>query len=532
MNILPSAPPSPSSPPMGTFPHAPAIDPALLPLVGEFAWHSLTVDPRIADISRDHYALVRPLLSRLFPAGPRGLKVLEVACYAHTTGYDLARNDGCDVTLFELSAATLRLGRTLAGDAMPRPRLVIGDFHALPFADGEFDFVYISSALHHTWDYARVARELLRVVRPGGALFFENEPCLREACFYKFRCDRQENFTRLEQHLWDEGWLRTFAEPYVGSRPETLFGMIENQRIPLYDLLALLRVDGNAVDVEVTPEICMSPTEHAWLAERHRPLPELVDWLATETARAVKRAWAHVGPVERGLGFSLPDPDEIGPWAHKIAGLLHQLPDPRLPEQFRPALAHLFGAAVRVTVVKSIAPLRPAANGVPPALDLDAEGIFNGFPRYIQTLLSQRSQMADLQCGRPDLVTGSFDPDAWRYERNANGVWTCAPKASPAPLRLPRGAGTRLFILRAFCGLADEHPYRIALVAEGRELAAREIHHTDSHLFLVTLPESIDEAIIDFRPIGADPASGDRLPPFTLAYCGLFALPPAERELP
>jgi hypothetical protein len=45
------------------------------------------------------------------------------------------------------------------------------------------------------------------------------------------------NFTKFERALNDLGVIRTFAEPYPGSRPETLFGMIENQMIPLRRLL-------------------------------------------------------------------------------------------------------------------------------------------------------------------------------------------------------------------------------------------------------------------------------------------------------
>lgn len=44
---------------------------------------------------------------------------------------------------------------------------------ALPFPDGVFDTVIMVDALHHVCDQADTARELLRVVKPGGCVVIE-----------------------------------------------------------------------------------------------------------------------------------------------------------------------------------------------------------------------------------------------------------------------------------------------------------------------------------------------------------------------
>lgn len=58
------------------------------PLVGECTWHALTVDPNLGQVSEAHY---RYFLSALDDhgrlSGAHEMKVLEVASYAHTTGY-------------------------------------------------------------------------------------------------------------------------------------------------------------------------------------------------------------------------------------------------------------------------------------------------------------------------------------------------------------------------------------------------------------------------------------------------------------
>ena len=74
-------------------------------LVGECAWHSLTVDPNLGQVSDAHYHYV---LSALDDHGRRSraheMKVLEVASYAHTTGYRLQQELNCDVILLVISA--------------------------------------------------------------------------------------------------------------------------------------------------------------------------------------------------------------------------------------------------------------------------------------------------------------------------------------------------------------------------------------------------------------------------------------------
>ena len=46
--------------------------------------------------------------------------------------------------------------------------LRVGDAEALPFSDGSFDVVYSWGVIHHSPNTAQAAREILRVLKPGG----------------------------------------------------------------------------------------------------------------------------------------------------------------------------------------------------------------------------------------------------------------------------------------------------------------------------------------------------------------------------
>ena len=61
--------------------------------------------------------------------------------------------------------------RVTAIDLLPSLGIIPMDFHRLLFAADSFTLIYASHALEHSWDAGRVAREIVRVLKPGGWLF-------------------------------------------------------------------------------------------------------------------------------------------------------------------------------------------------------------------------------------------------------------------------------------------------------------------------------------------------------------------------
>jgi len=116
----------------------------------------------------DHETWVRPAFERL--GDLCGRDVLDYGCGHGMAAIVLARR-GARVTGFDVSAAYLAEARARAGANGVAVDFVQADGERLPFAGGSFDAVWGHAVLHHV-DLRRAARELFRVLRPGGVAVF------------------------------------------------------------------------------------------------------------------------------------------------------------------------------------------------------------------------------------------------------------------------------------------------------------------------------------------------------------------------
>jgi SAM-dependent methyltransferase len=101
----------------------------------------------------------------LLPHLRPGQRLLDVGSGPGTITADLASLVG-EVVALEISheaAAATRQGA-------PGVDVRVGDVHALPFADAEFDVVHAHQVLQHVADPVLALREMARVTRPGGVL--------------------------------------------------------------------------------------------------------------------------------------------------------------------------------------------------------------------------------------------------------------------------------------------------------------------------------------------------------------------------
>jgi ubiquinone/menaquinone biosynthesis C-methylase UbiE len=127
---------------------------------------------------------IEKLLDDTLGALPKASKVLDVGC---GTGEQLKRchNLGFDIMGVEPSAQM----RAIAQRQNPKIKIVDGVINKLNFTDNSFDFIISIEVLRylHRNDILAAYREMLRVLKPGGLMFFTmlNRHELNGYCFYR-----------------------------------------------------------------------------------------------------------------------------------------------------------------------------------------------------------------------------------------------------------------------------------------------------------------------------------------------------------
>jgi ubiquinone/menaquinone biosynthesis C-methylase UbiE len=135
-----------------------------------------------ADVMRRQ--VIPPVTRAVRAAGGAGqLRVLDVACGTGRTLHQLAvAHPALRLYGVDLSPAYVRLARRRLAD-VAEAALSVENAEALPFADAAFDIATSVYLFHELPRNARrnVAREMFRVVRPGGVVIIEDSAQLAES---------------------------------------------------------------------------------------------------------------------------------------------------------------------------------------------------------------------------------------------------------------------------------------------------------------------------------------------------------------
>jgi ubiquinone/menaquinone biosynthesis C-methylase UbiE len=105
-------------------------------------------------------------------AGRSEARVLDLGCGAGHVSFHVAPAVG-EVVAYDLSQQMLDVvDAAAAGKGLANIRTVNGAAERMPFADGEFDFVFSRYSAHHWSDLGLALREVRRVLKPGGVAAF------------------------------------------------------------------------------------------------------------------------------------------------------------------------------------------------------------------------------------------------------------------------------------------------------------------------------------------------------------------------
>lgn len=119
-------------------------------------------------VERHRYQEYAPWMSQIMGFDQfAGKRLLEVGCGMGTDLLQFARG-GASVTGVDLTPRSVETSRHHLELYGQSGDFALTDAEQLPFAESSFDVVYSNGVLHHTRDTARAAREVHRVLRPGG----------------------------------------------------------------------------------------------------------------------------------------------------------------------------------------------------------------------------------------------------------------------------------------------------------------------------------------------------------------------------
>jgi SAM-dependent methyltransferase len=138
---------------------------------------------------------------RLFPyAEFTGKRVLEIGCGMGAMA-SLWAKQGAKVSAVDLAPFSVEMTRKRFALFGLEGNIQQADGRSLPFADGEFDYVYSWGVLHHSPNLSQSLREMMRVTRPGGQ--FGLMLYHRRSLFHLWRILYREGFVHNEAGFLD-----------------------------------------------------------------------------------------------------------------------------------------------------------------------------------------------------------------------------------------------------------------------------------------------------------------------------------------
>ncbi|MEH2224483.1 methyltransferase domain-containing protein [Nostoc sp.] len=173
---------------------------------------------------------------------PRGTTVLDVGCGIGGSSRILARDYGFAVTGITISPQQVQRAQQLTQEELD-VQFLVDDAMALSFPDASFDVVWSIEAGPHMPDKAIFARELIRVLKPGGVMVLAD---------WNQRDDRQKPL-----NFWEKRVMRQLLDQW--SHPA--FSSIEG----FSELLAATGlVEGEVITTDWTKQTLPSWLDSIW----------------------------------------------------------------------------------------------------------------------------------------------------------------------------------------------------------------------------------------------------------------------------
>jgi MPBQ/MSBQ methyltransferase len=173
---------------------------------------------------------------------PRSTTVLDVGCGIGGSSRILARDYGFSVTGITISPQQVQRAQQLTPQTLDA-RFLVDDAMALSFPDASFDVVWSIEAGPHMPDKAIFARELMRVLKPGGVLVVAD---------WNQRDDRQ-----VPLNVWEKPVMRQLLDQWSHPAFSSIEGFAER-------LSATGFVQGDVITADWTLQTIPSWIDSIW----------------------------------------------------------------------------------------------------------------------------------------------------------------------------------------------------------------------------------------------------------------------------
>jgi ubiquinone/menaquinone biosynthesis C-methylase UbiE len=202
-----------------------------------------TADERayFAELERMRYAREPFIPDFARFASARGKRVLEVGVGAGTDFLRFVRS-GAEAHGVDLTEAAVNMVKRRLDLEGLRADVRQCDAERLPFPDGFFDVVYSWGVIHHTPDTARAAREIVRVLAPGGracVMLYHRRSLVALQAYLRFGLLRLETFRPIDEilaaHVESPG-TKAYAVPEAAAFFSGLERVAVTPVVTVYDL--------------------------------------------------------------------------------------------------------------------------------------------------------------------------------------------------------------------------------------------------------------------------------------------------------
>ena len=178
-----------------------------------------------------------------------GMSVLDVSSGRGTQAIYYAKTFGVNVTGLDISEEMIKTAtkRSIESGISEKVKFVLGDSQNLPFNDNTFDVVINECAVGITDDSQKILNEMLRVVKPNGAVAIHESTWIKSLSVHeKDEISERYGTTPLEFKEWNDmlakaGTINVISEFEQWSKPEMFWNIRQERKVKNYKNVMSMR---------------------------------------------------------------------------------------------------------------------------------------------------------------------------------------------------------------------------------------------------------------------------------------------------